>query len=338
MQTLLTIAFFIVANLLLTTLMLWQGARWLGAGRPFLSRAGIAALGMFTISAVLYFALLIVQDEFVGSRALSLPWVFLVASLVQLGFSLTMICNLFRATFARTLGIWAIGMIPSCLAAALVVMVLNPFVFAAYVVPANSMAPTVNGWHRTETCPHCGQPLIVPAQDPGDHRLDFPFTERRSLGICSSCWKTSEVRTPDGDAETPDRVVVSKQLKAKRWDIVSVENPRARSLKTLKRLVGMPGEAIFIEDGSVWLNGTPLQPPPELRDVRYTLAQFLDEQAGAAGTRDDPWRLGADEYFLLGDFSERSSDSRYWGPVPGSHIEGVVAFRYWPLSRWRLFR
>jgi hypothetical protein len=49
-------------------------------------------------------------------------------------------------------------------------------------------------------------------------------------------------------------------------------------------------------------------------------------------------RLGDGEYFVIGDFSLRSADSRTQGPIPGKNIEGVVGLIYWPPSRWRLFR
>jgi hypothetical protein len=58
-------------------------------------------------------------------------------------------------------------------------------------------------------------------------------------------------------------------------------------------------------------------------------------------------RLGEDEYFVLGDFSAMSKDSRLWGEgapghhpfaVPESHLRGVVTHIYWPPDRWRILR
>jgi signal peptidase I len=49
------------------------------------------------------------------------------------------------------------------------------------------------------------------------------------------------------------------------------------------------------------------------------------------------FRLGDDEYFLLGDNSARSLDSRVWGPVKEDDFVGVVRAIFWPVSRWRAF-
>jgi len=47
----------------------------------------------------------------------------------------------------------------------------------------------------------------------------------------------------------------------------------------------------------------------------------------------DEITLGEDEYFLLGDNSANSYDSRYWGPLPGKNIVGKLTRIYWPFSR-----
>ena len=64
------------------------------------------------------------------------------------------------------------------------------------------------------------------------------------------------------------------------------------------------------------------------------------------GCEDNAVVLGLDEYFVLGDFSARSKDSRLWQDgapghlpyaVPSDHIIGVVTQIYWPPERWRVF-
>ncbi len=107
------------------------------------------------------------------------------------------------------------------------------------------------------------------------------------------------------------------------------------------RLVGLPGESIHIQDGAVWVDGKKQTPPEEIRGIEYVT------MPRSWGTLDRPALLGKDEYFVLGDFSARSRDSRLWiegapghNPfaVPKSYIKGVVTHTYWPPSRWRIHR
>ena len=62
------------------------------------------------------------------------------------------------------------------------------------------------------------------------------------------------------------------------------------------------------------------------------------ESFPAWGCTGHPIRLGKGEYFVLGDNSSLSSDSRFWGPVPGDSVIGVGHCIYWPLGRWHLFQ
>jgi type IV secretory pathway protease TraF len=50
------------------------------------------------------------------------------------------------------------------------------------------------------------------------------------------------------------------------------------------------------------------------------------------------WDLGPDDFFVLGDFTAASSDSRDWGPVPRANLVGVATVIYWPPSAWRILR
>ena len=98
--------------------------------------------------------------------------------------------------------------------------------------------------------------------------------------------------------------------------------------------------------GSAWANGQKLIPPDELQGLRY-LHEIPDVAWKLSGTEESPAVLGAGEYFMLGDFTARSRDARFWQEgfpghppyaVPESEIVGVVTHTYWPLERWRTFR
>ena len=111
--------------------------------------------------------------------------------------------------------------------------------------------------------------------------------------------------------------------------------PREPAKKYVDRLIGLPGETIHIQDGSIWIDGVKAELPPHLAGLEYVTEHEFGRFRGAA---DDPIRLGAEEYCVLGDFSLRSSDSRDWGAVPAENVEGVVCLTYVPLARWKVHR
>lgn len=84
----------------------------------------------------------------------------------------------------------------------------------------------------------------------------------------------------------------------------------------------------------VWFGGD--QGRFEFRGVRV-LRDFCYTDRGAYGIG-APCELGPDDYFLLGDHSSQSRDSREWGPVHAREIVGRPAAVVWPPSRWRVLR
>lgn len=111
----------------------------------------------------------------------------------------------------------------------------------------------------------------------------------------------------------------------RRGDIVVFEYPRAPQEDFVKRIIGLPGETLEIQNGSVYINGN-LLAEPYVRG-QQTLAY-----------RPIKVTLGPDEYFVMGDNRAASSDSRTWGPLPRRNIIGRAWLSYWPPSRWGLVR
>jgi len=97
----------------------------------------------------------------------------------------------------------------------------------------------------------------------------------------------------------------------------------------IKRIIALPGDEVMIENGKVYINDVVL-------DETYT------DGSETRGNRflgtGDRYRLGDNEYFVLGDNRDESSDSREWGPVDKSLIVGKVFFRYWPISSFGMIR
>jgi signal peptidase I len=90
-----------------------------------------------------------------------------------------------------------------------------------------------------------------------------------------------------------------------------------------KRVIGLPGETIRIEDGRVSADGRILTEADNVPSFRYV------EPPQSLG----PYRVPPDEYFLLGDNSAVSFDSRYFGSVPFANLRGQVVRIYFPFNR-----
>ncbi len=109
----------------------------------------------------------------------------------------------------------------------------------------------------------------------------------------------------------------------KRFDIVVFPYEYEEDTYYIKRVIGLPGETIWLNDGKIYING-------EVLEEDYGLETFTD-----AGIAAEPIVLGEDEYFLMGDNRNRSKDSRdpLVGVVNGDDFVGKAVFRIWPFGR-----
>ena len=83
----------------------------------------------------------------------------------------------------------------------------------------------------------------------------------------------------------------------------------------MKRVVGLPGETIKVESGTVFVNEVELDEPYLIEKDRSTANRVT---------------LGEGEYYVLGDNRAHSNDSRNWGAVPEANVRGKVWMVYWP--------
>lgn len=124
-----------------------------------------------------------------------------------------------------------------------------------------------------------------------------------------------------------DRILVEKVTRCfrapRRWEIYFFYNEEGTPVA--KRVVGLPGEKISIKDKRVCINGVPINLPARLKDRKYY--PFGNLSAG----REVDCGPG---YYVLGDDSRDSYDSRFVGPIKKHQLRGRVWCILYPFSRF----
>ncbi len=128
--------------------------------------------------------------------------------------------------------------------------------------------------------------------------------------------------------EINDRLVIEKITyrfnPPERGDIVvfwppdTLFPPGGRRDAFIKRVIGLPGETVEVKDGTVFINGNPLEENYISAEPEYTWG---------------PETIPPEQFLVLGDNRNSSYDSHSWGFVPGENIIGRAVVRFWPPSR-----
>jgi signal peptidase I len=178
-------------------------------------------------------------------------------------------------------------------------LAIQAFIIKPYRIPSGSMLPTL----------HINQRVLV-------NRIGTHFSSPSVGDIIvfhppknydQGCANPKEGQTDTGQNNAQPCAVAWSQ----------------RSTETfIKRVVGLPGDHISIQDGHVYRNGV-------VEKDGYT-----DPCAGAGSCNfPAPITVPKDEYFMMGDNRGQSDDSRFWGPIPKSWIIGKAFLTYWPPGR-----
>ena len=102
-----------------------------------------------------------------------------------------------------------------------------------------------------------------------------------------------------------------------RGDTVVFWFPDDRTKSYIKRVIGLPGDTVAVQDGYVLVNGKKLL-------ENYIPREYRDDRPYP------PTVVPPHDYFVLGDHRDTSNDSRAWGFVPQSYIYGKAVFVFWP--------
>ena len=105
-----------------------------------------------------------------------------------------------------------------------------------------------------------------------------------------------------------------------RGDIIVFHFPRDPKEEYIKRVIGLPGDEVEVRNGTVFINGQPLD------------ENYLKVKTNYIGS----WVIPEGQLFVLGDNRNNSSDSHDWGTVPLDYVVGKAVMVYWPPPAWGL--
>jgi signal peptidase I len=179
--------------------------------------------------------------------------------------------------------------LPFLIVGALIVAVLvKSFLIQVFWIPSGSMEDTLQIGDRVVV-----NKLSYRIGDPG--RGDVVVFEPESLAEESLATKVSRnllesigLRTPESDL--------------------------------IKRVIGLPGETVEIQNNSIYIDGSPIDEP-------YLPVGLVMRDQG-------PWEVPDGHYFVMGDNRNSSNDSRVFGAIARSRIVGRAFSVVWPPSRW----
>ncbi|MCC6301091.1 MAG: signal peptidase I [Anaerolineales bacterium] len=105
-----------------------------------------------------------------------------------------------------------------------------------------------------------------------------------------------------------------------RGDIIVFKFPLDPNQDLIKRVIGLPGETVTVQNGKVSVNGTPLD-EPYISDAPFYIGS---------------WFIKEGELFVLGDNRNESKDSHEWGLLPMENVIGRAVIIYWPPTNWEV--
>lgn len=118
--------------------------------------------------------------------------------------------------------------------------------------------------------------------------------------------------------------------KPQRGDVVVFIYPIDPKKDFIKRLIAVEGDRVELKRGTIYVNDKPLLDSVFNRIYYYNRGEYADE--GKKIT------VPKESFFVLGDNSASSQDSRYWGFVPRKNLLGKALVIYWPPKRIRIIK
>ena len=164
-----------------------------------------------------------------------------------------------------------------------------------------------------------------------------PFLIAAVIAIFIRTFLVGPYKIPTGSMRTTllegDRIFVDKITyrfrPPGRGEIVVFKYPLDPKKDFVKRLIAFGGEEVEIRDGAVYVNGNRLMEPGQIASHYY-----YNRNDWNYGKEGEKFVVPKNNFFVLGDNSAQSSDSRNWGFVPESYLIGRAFLIWWPFNRF----
>lgn len=105
-----------------------------------------------------------------------------------------------------------------------------------------------------------------------------------------------------------------------RGDIIVFHFPVNPEEELIKRVIGLPGDQVMVQNNQVFVNGQALNEPYIAQPPLYN----------------GEWTVLDGHYFVLGDNRNNSNDSKDWGLLPSENVVGKAVLIYWPPAMWNI--
>lgn len=163
-----------------------------------------------------------------------------------------------------------------------------------------------------------------------------PFVIAAFIAILIRSFLLGPYKIPTGSMRPTllegDRIFVDKITyrfrPPERGEIVVFKYPVDPKKDFVKRLVAFAGEEVEIRDGAIFINGKRLEEPAQIKSHYY-----YNREDWPYAKEGQVFMVPSDSYFVLGDNSAQSSDSRNWGFVPKKNLVGKAFVIWWPFYR-----
>lgn len=110
-------------------------------------------------------------------------------------------------------------------------------------------------------------------------------------------------------------------------DIIAFHYPLDPRVAYAKRIVAGPNDSVEIRDKKLFVNGREVNEPYVVyKDLMVYPKRPVLPEPYASRDQFGPYRVPVSSWFVLGDNRDRSSDSRFWGPVPSKNVIGRVIY------------